>query len=520
MGPEQIRGEKVDSRTDIYSLGAMLYELVSGHPPFDSDSTMTVMMMHVSDPLPDVRQFRPNLPSDLIAILNTALSKNPDDRFQTAAAMATALRGANLRAAPSAASLAMEQTYIEPVLPGIAAISAVDALTDKPTNSQKPAPVQEPAWSQPPPPISPPPATAPTGSGKSSRMPIIIGAVALLVILLVLGIVVGPRLLGGGSDEIAETTESNAEGSGAMLADQATATSDPTATPSPIPTETPEPTATFTPEPTPTPLHRPGDVELFALPTGDEVPMVYVPEGSFTMGTTLDAAMVVCETERDDCQRSWFINETPPHELFLDAFWIDQTEVTNSQYVACVDAEVCAKPKTEASYTRASYFRGDEFADFPVIYIDWESANTFCEWRDARLPTEAEWEKAARGDDERTFPWGNEIDGALANYNKSRADTTMVGSYPDGASPYGALDMVGNVWEWVADWYYGDYYTESPSSNPTGPDSGELKVMRGGCWAFFGINNARTVVRRSHDPTSTYNYVGFRCAADFDDMGN
>jgi serine/threonine-protein kinase len=497
MGPEQIRGEKVDSRTDIYSLGAMLYELVSGRPPFDSDSTMTVMMMHVSDPLPDVRQFRPNLPSDLIAILNTALSKKPDDRFQTAAAMGTALRAANLRVAPSVDALAMEQTYIEPALPGMVEFSAAEAVTDKPTSFKKSAPGQEPtsepAWS-PPPPVSPPPATAPTGSGKSSRMPIIIGAVALFVLLGVLGIVVGPRLFGGGGDDVAETTESNAEGSGAMLVDQATATSPPTATFTPIPTATPEPTATFTPEPTPTPLHRPGDVEMFALPSGDEVPMVYVPDGLFRMGS--------------DSGES---NEQPIHDVYLDEFWIDKTEVTIAQYALCVEAGVCAKPAHLYSFNRESYFENDLYADYPVIWMVWDDANTFCQWAGKRLPTEAEWEKAARGTDGRTYPWGNEIDYLLANYDLSVNDTSEVGSYVIGASPYGAMDMAGNVWEWTADWFDDVYYAESPDNNPTGAENGTKRVLRGGAWVSDS-EDVRAARRGRSFPDNTNNRFGFRCA--------
>jgi serine/threonine protein kinase len=204
MAPEQIRGEKVDSRTDIYSLGAMLYELVSGRPPFDSDSAMTVMMMHVSDPLPDVRQFRPNLPLDLVAIIDKALAKKPSERYQTAAEMAVALRAANLDAAPIVAppiAPLPEQTFVETpsvaAAAPVAALSAADTFIDRAPQAGSGAVAESPPL--PPPPKTPPP-TAPPSPGKSNRLPMIIGAVALFVLLVVLGITVGPSLFGGGDD--------------------------------------------------------------------------------------------------------------------------------------------------------------------------------------------------------------------------------------------------------------------------------------------------------------------------------
>ena len=191
----------------------------------------------------------------------------------------------------------------------------------------------------------------------------------------------------------------------------------------------------------------------------DGMVMVYVPEGNFTMGTTEKPA------------------EQPIHQVYLDAYWIDRTEVTNALYAKCVEAGKCLPPELNNSITHPSYYGNPQYSDYPVIYVNWKQAQAYYEWSGARLPTEAQWEKAERGTDGRLYPWGNALPTKdLENFNKIVGDTTAVGSYPSGASPYGALDMAGNVWNWTADWYGDTYYASSPSSNPQGPSTGIYRV--------------------------------------------
>jgi len=176
-----------------------------------------------------------------------------------------------------------------------------------------------------------------------------------------------------------------------------------------------------------------------------------------------------------DVEYGCYQGEEPLHTVYLDAFYIDKNEVTNSLYSDCVDAGECSLPSSTSSYSRASYYDNPDFADYSVINVDWNQASAYCAWAGKRLPTEAEWEKAARGPcGTRVYSWGNQSpDCTLANFSADTGycvgDTAQVGSYPAGASPYGVLDMTGNVWEWVNDWYGENYYTHSPADNPPGP---------------------------------------------------
>jgi formylglycine-generating enzyme required for sulfatase activity len=252
---------------------------------------------------------------------------------------------------------------------------------------------------------------------------------------------------------------------------------------------TPSPTQTLSPA---TPTLGVGSI---LISDEDNMTLVYVPAGNFTMGIDNGA-----------------VDERPSHQAFLDAFWIDQTEVTNKMYTSCVNAGACNQPTNVRSYTHNLYYGNTAFDNYPVIYVDWNMANAYCVWARRRLPSEAEWEKAARGDDGRIFPWGNnDPNGNLLNYNNNVQDTSRVKSYDAGRSPYGAYDMLGNVWEWVNDWYGETYYQTSPPSNPLGPDLGIYRVHRGGSW-YDDITYIRSSKRDKGYPSFAYYNLGFRCA--------
>ncbi|MGZ3421194.1 MAG: SUMF1/EgtB/PvdO family nonheme iron enzyme [Polyangiales bacterium] len=222
---------------------------------------------------------------------------------------------------------------------------------------------------------------------------------------------------------------------------------------------------------------------------------VKVPAGTFAMGSLSGAK-----------------DEAPVHSVSGAAFEMDRYEVTNGRYRACELAGKCTAPSLQSSKLRAHYHDDAKFADYPVIFVSWQQADSYCKFAGGRLPNEAEWERAAKGTDApRTFPWGDSAaDCTKANFAGCVGDTDRVGMREAGASPYGAMDMAGNVWEWTADWYDAAYYTRSPKTDPKGPDSGALKVMRGGCWVS-GDSSLRTTCRKAELPQSWAPNVGFRC---------
>ncbi|MEW6239375.1 MAG: formylglycine-generating enzyme family protein [Chloroflexota bacterium] len=265
----------------------------------------------------------------------------------------------------------------------------------------------------------------------------------------------------------------------------------PSATPVSIFTATPFPNNTILP------THALDQTPSSEIIDAKQVKMVFVPAGTFIMGSNMDY------WDGED--------EKPIHNVYLDSFYIDIYEVTNAAYQDCVSAGGCRSHETY-SYTRENYYGNPEYDNYPVVYVSLNEAQYYCAWRGARLPTEAEWEKAARGTDGRTYPWGEGIDCTRANYNNCTGDTTPVGSYELGKSIYGAYDMAGNVWELVSDWYQENYFSllGEDAINPLGPSSGWDHVQKGGAW-FNGELEVRAAGRLGDDGVSAIGTTGFRC---------
>ena len=251
-----------------------------------------------------------------------------------------------------------------------------------------------------------------------------------------------------------------------------------------------------------------GGADLPKTATGrDGAPLNLIPAGEFLMGTSI--------SNRDGGR-----DEYPERRIFLDAFYMDSLEVTNGRYLEFVKATGHRLPEHPRDKT-LTLWQGPTvpaaFKDHPVVNVDWHDAAAYCAWAGRRLPTEAEWERAARGTTGRRFPWGDaEPTRTLANYlNQWRngAGLEPVGSHPQGASPEGVQDLQGNVWEWVADWYDPSYYEKGPTRNPKGPDEGTRKVIRGSGWESEAPL-LRSAHRLNSDPKNRNHSLGFRCAID------
>ncbi len=420
MSPEQARGERPDERTDIYSLGVMLYELVAGQPPFDADTTVAVLMQHVTQPVPDIRSIRNDVPDDLVAVVEKALEKKPENRYQTAAEMANALRAVDRQAQPVAVSAAdLDSTLLDSR--GLRGDS-ISSVSRPASVASAPAP----GFSQ----------ARPAQAKQSGGIILwIVGAVVAVLILL-LG--VGAVFLYSGLSDSATGGEEQGETAVAVA-----------------------------------PAVEDGSSEL-----PPAAGMVRIAGDTYTVGY-----------DPSD------IDHAPSQEIRLDEFWLDRYEVTNAQY-----AEFLAGTGAEPPANWPDGNIPTEQESHPVMGVTWDQAAAFCRWAHKRLPTEAEWEVAARGAEGRLYPWGNDQQAV----ELPRSGSYEVGSKPTNQTPSGLFDMAGNVWEWVAE--------------PYAPvDEEGHRLLRGGANGFV----KDMAYRLQGDPTTPTMVAsaGIRCAASQVDKG-
>jgi len=459
MAPEQWTGE-ASMQSDLYSLGVVLYEMITGHRPYTADTPAGVMLKQATEALPLPKSYIPDLPLDVESVLLKALAREAIHRYPDMRTFVDELQNLLAGRQVTASTVSPEQLRQQ-----------MTGRGTQETLASYEAPV--------PAPVKP----------AKKKFPFFASAVLGLLFLAVAG---------GGCWWLSANMD--------LFSMFAAPTQPPVALPSPTlipPTREVqiailEPTATFEPaEPTETAEPAPAP----EIRDGKNVTMVLIPAGEFTMG--------------DDASGN--AESRPAHSVYVDAFYIDKYEVTNEMYDVCAYAVECRRPKQSGSVTRSTYYSNPVFANYPVIYVDWKMAKQYCEWRGARLPTEAEWEKAARGTDERIYPWGNEkLDCSYANLTSCVGDTTPVDQYESGQSPYGVYGMAGNVLEWTSTLF--KLYPYSATDGREDPDAPGKRIARGGSWHSFGGNsgNARADTRLELAPEYYGAYVGIRCAISLD----
>jgi serine/threonine protein kinase len=560
MSPEQWKGQNIDARSDIYALGIMAFEMLSGEVPFKADTPFAMMHQHVSVPPPSFGKVPPGIPASVEKVIHKALAKNPEDRFQSAGEFATAFRAAlsgktppgveipphsvsspsQKITAPYVAESADKSSIIavqKPRSTGGFVVAAVMllavvggivlfALNAANNNTSQVTTIgagQEigaiPSSS--PTTTDQPPSDTPT-SEPTEQLPVNLETVVVLTqgsrltetTVAIASFTKTPTSTATVTPDLNLSAAAVINATDTAIAVTMTAnaiasfTKTPTPTDTLTPSNTPTPSATststptYTPSVTPLPTIAPGTTRIDSF----GIMQVYVPAGCFMMGNDL---------VHDPNARS---DEQPAHEVCIThPYWIDMNEVTNASYAAFISAggysnrDLWSDAGWNWKGTRGAPNDYDDFTgeQQPRVGLTWYEAEAYANWRGCRLPTEAQWEFAARGPDSLIYPWGDEWNSANANTDRRVGGTANVGSYPDGTSWVGAKDMSGNVWEWVADWYDSDYYTRSPKNDPAGADGGQYRTLRGGSWSY-SPTFARTGSRNGGNPVSVLPFIGFR----------
>jgi formylglycine-generating enzyme required for sulfatase activity/tRNA A-37 threonylcarbamoyl transferase component Bud32 len=470
MAPEQSKPGPPTPSMDIYALGVAVFEMITGQIPYRADTPIAQILMHIQQPVPSARDHNPDVPRAVDEAVQRAMAKSPEDRYGTAGEFADALE----KAVAAGGTWEPQETLIADTLM---------APPSAPTPAPSPTPAMPGQVPGPVPEVAAPAERRPTG--------MYIGLAAAALVTLIGGVLIGLGVMrqgGAGGSASALPTET--------LADTLAPTEiQPTDTPAP----TEKPTEVPAEEPTAIPTEAPEPTELPPTLIQRSTEMVLVPAGTFTMGNN-----------------NGLPAERPEHEVYLDAYYIDKYEVTNVFYRECVTEGGCPRPTNTDSPTQFNYFEGEYFYEYPFIYATWSEADNYCRWRGGHLPTEAQWEKAARWNpvtgEVTLFPWGNATPvTGLLNFKGYIGETTRVDRYEPGKSPVGAYDMAGNLREWVNDWYQANYYELSPAENPPGPETGEFRVVRGG--GYDSPESGVLATRREYEsPGTSSPLIGFRCA--------
>jgi formylglycine-generating enzyme required for sulfatase activity len=491
MAPEQWTGEST-ALSDLYSLGVVLYEMITGHRPYSADTPGGLLLKQANEPLPLPTSYIPDLPRGIESVLLKVLAKDPVNRYADVSTFIEELEKL-LAGKETFASTIKSKRLREQMLGTIIETPRVAETIVENLPIPTPAP-RPPAVARSAPPTYAPPAYVPPAPVVMRRPRRRNLALPAFLILFICGLSFLVTAAGGWY--LYNNPGMLPLDLGILPAPVTKVTVYQTETPASLTGSLPTETDQSSPEPTVTslPTEAPLPEEIM---DNHNIPMRLVPAGEFSMGSddSIDAV------------------SRPAHTVFLEAFYIDKFEVTNEMYSECVETTECRAPRQSGSITRPTYYNNLHFANYPVIFVDWYMAKEYCAWRGARLPTEAEWEKAARGMDGRVYPWeSQERDCYYSNLAGCEEDTSAVDKFEQGQSSYGVYDLSGNVWEWTSSTL--QPYPYDPDDGRENQIGTEKRVARGGSWNVFGVKSgvARSDTRFELDPSYYGAYVGIRCA--------